>query len=66
MPFAHDFFDAIVSLDSYHYYGTDIGYLEFHILRHLSGEGRLESCRLHIQSKFRCRPQSIQETTGTG
>ena len=39
MPFAHDFFDAIVSLDSYHYYGTDFGYLEFHILRHLKRGG---------------------------
>ena len=41
MPFAHDFFDAIVSLDSYHYYGTDFGYLEFHILRHLKRGGQI-------------------------
>ncbi|HIM18385.1 MAG TPA: hypothetical protein EYM27_13225 [Dehalococcoidia bacterium] len=41
MPFAHDFFDAIVSLDSYHYYGTDFGYLEFHILRHLKRAGQI-------------------------
>ncbi|MCZ6887663.1 MAG: methyltransferase domain-containing protein [Gammaproteobacteria bacterium] len=29
LPFAHDFFDAIVSIDSYHYYGTDVHYLEY-------------------------------------
>jgi len=27
LPFAEDFFDAIVSLDSYHYFGTDLMYL---------------------------------------
>lgn len=27
LPFAHDFFDAIVSIDSYHYFGTDDLYL---------------------------------------
>ena len=29
LPFAHAFFDAIVSIDSYHYYGTDIRYLSY-------------------------------------
>jgi len=29
LPYAHEFFDAIVSLDSYHYYGTDDLYLEY-------------------------------------
>jgi cyclopropane fatty-acyl-phospholipid synthase-like methyltransferase len=27
LPFAAGFFDAIVSVDSFHYYGTDIRYL---------------------------------------
>lgn len=27
LPYAHEFFDAIVSIDSYHYYGTDALYL---------------------------------------
>ena len=39
--FAHDFFDAIVSLDSYHYYGTDVHYLEFHMLHHLKRGGQI-------------------------
>ena len=26
LPFADEFFDAIVSIDSYHYFGTDVHY----------------------------------------
>jgi len=33
MPFADNFFDAIVSMDSYHYFGTDVHYLEFYLLK---------------------------------
>ena len=29
LPFAHAFFDAIVSIDSFHYYGTDVRYLSY-------------------------------------
>ena len=29
LPFAHDFFDAIVSMDAYHYFGTDDLYLGY-------------------------------------
>lgn len=29
LPFAHGFFDAVVSMDSYHYYGTDVHYIEY-------------------------------------
>ena len=32
LPFAHEFFDAVVSVDSYHYFGTDPNYLEEHLL----------------------------------
>ncbi len=33
LPFAEEFFDAIVSLDSYHYFGTDVHYLESCLLK---------------------------------
>ena len=33
LPFAEEFFDAIISLDSYHYFGTDVHYLEFYLLK---------------------------------
>ena len=29
LPFAHEYFDALVSIDSYHYYGTDVRYLSY-------------------------------------
>ena len=29
LPFAHRFFDALVSIDSYHYFGTDVRYLSY-------------------------------------
>lgn len=32
LPFADDFFDAIVSIDSYHYFGLDPAYLGKHLL----------------------------------
>jgi len=41
IPFAEEFFDAIVSMDSYHYYGTDVHYLEFYLLKHLKHGGQL-------------------------
>lgn len=40
LPFADEFFDAIVSLDAYHYFGTDDMYLPT-LLRHLKVDGRL-------------------------
>ena len=40
LPYAEGFFDAIVSLDSYHYYGTDDLYLG-HILKFLRPGGQM-------------------------
>lgn len=41
LPFADDFFDAIVSVDSFHYFGTDVHYLEFHLLQFLKAGGQI-------------------------
>ncbi len=41
LPYADAFFDAIVSLDSYHYFGTDVHYLEFYMLKLLKPGGRI-------------------------
>ena len=41
LPFADEFFDAIVSLDSYHFFGTDVHYLEYHMLRFLKRGGQI-------------------------
>jgi SAM-dependent methyltransferase len=40
LPYAEEFFDAIVSLDSYHYYGTDDLYLPYFI-KFLKRGGRI-------------------------
>jgi len=40
LPYARGFFDAVVSLDSYHYYGTDERYLEY-IASFLKPGGRI-------------------------
>ena len=40
LPYAEEFFDAIVSLDSYHYYGTDSMYLNYFI-KFLKPGGRI-------------------------
>ena len=41
LPYADKFFDAIVSLDSFHYYGTDVHYLEFYLLKLLKPGGQI-------------------------
>ena len=41
IPFAEGYFDAIVSMDAFHYFGTDVHYLETHLLKHLKSGGRI-------------------------
>lgn len=41
LPFADCFFDAIISVDSFHYFGTDIHYLEFYLLKLLKIGGQI-------------------------
>ncbi len=40
LPYAEEFFDAIVSIDSYHYYGTDDLYLKYFV-RFLKPRGQI-------------------------
>ena len=41
LPYADEFFDAIVSLDSYHFFGTDVHHLEHHLLNLLKRGGQI-------------------------
>ncbi len=41
LPFAHEFFDAVVSIDSYNYFGRDQGYLDDHLLPLVKKGGEL-------------------------
>lgn len=39
LPFAHEFFDAVVSVDSYNYFGRDPEYLDAHLLPYVKSSG---------------------------
>ena len=41
LPFEHDFFDAVVSIDSYNYYGRDPRYLGERLLPYVKSGGRI-------------------------
>jgi len=41
LPYADQFFDAILSLDSLHYFATDVHYLEFYMLKLLKRGGQI-------------------------
>jgi len=41
LPFAPEFFDAVVSADAYHYFGTDEMYLGWHLLKHVRPGGQI-------------------------
>ncbi len=41
LPYSDRFFDAVVSLDAYHYFGTDVHYLEDHVLKLVQPGGRV-------------------------
>ena len=41
LPFANGFFDAMVSVDAYHYFGTDDLYLENHLARLVKSGGQM-------------------------
>jgi SAM-dependent methyltransferase len=51
LPFAENFFDAIVSFDSYSYYGTDDLYLSY-IIRFLKPGGKIGIVVPGLQSEF--------------
>jgi cyclopropane fatty-acyl-phospholipid synthase-like methyltransferase len=40
LPFAHGFFDAVVSIDAYHYFGTEILYLSY-LAQFVKPDGRI-------------------------
>ena len=55
LPFAEGFFDAIVSFDSYSYYGTDDLYLSY-IIRFLKPGGKIGIVVPGLQSEFSGSP----------
>ena len=51
LPFANDFFDAIISIDSYFYYGTDDTYLPY-LLRLVKPGGQLGIAGAAVLAEF--------------
>jgi len=41
LPYADDFFDAVISIDAYHYFGTEKDYLDRHCARLLKPGGQI-------------------------
>ena len=39
LPFAHDYFDAVISIDSFHYFGTEAGYLDNNLIPFVKADG---------------------------
>ena len=58
LPFADDFFDAIVSLDAYHYFGTDDLYLGSSFVKLLKPGGQLG---IHVPGLVRELPEELPE-----
>jgi SAM-dependent methyltransferase len=59
LPFAAEFFDAIVSIDSFCYYGTDDNYLSY-IARFLKPGGPLAIAGAAMIAEFEAVPEHLQ------
>lgn len=65
LPFAAEFFDAVFSVDSYQYYGTDDLYLGY-ILRFLRTGGRLALVMPAMKQEFDTPPEHLTRTLKSG
>lgn len=52
LPFAHDYFDAVLSIDSFHYYGAKPDYLDTHIVPLVKQNGILAVSVPGLQKEF--------------
>ncbi len=52
LPFAEEFFDMIISVDSYHYYGYEEGYLDKHLSPLLKKGGQISIGIPGLQKEF--------------
>ena len=56
LPFAESFFDAVVSMDAYHYFGTDDLYLGYHLIKFLKRGGAIGIVVPGIREEFEAVP----------
>ncbi len=52
LPFANNYFDAIISIDAYNYFGCEDGYLENHILPLVKKDGLIGIAVPGLQNEF--------------
>lgn len=60
LPFAADFFDAIVSIDSFYYYGTDDRYLSY-IARFVKPGGQIGIAGAGLTQEIQSLPRHLQD-----
>ncbi len=65
LPFADDFFDAIISIDAYQYFGTDVLYLGY-LLRFLKPGGHLGIVVPGVMQEFDEVPQHLSTPQENG
>lgn len=71
LPYPHEFFDALISIDAYHYFGTDDLYLAQHFLPVVRPGGQVGIVVPAVAEEFEGDPQPIspsdgERTTSTG
>ena len=60
LPFAKDFFDAIVSVDTYHYFGTDDYYLPY-LMQFLRKDGILGMVSPGLKQEIKKVPSTLEK-----
>lgn len=59
LPYANGFFDAIISVDSYHYYGTDENFMDAHLAPLLKSGGLLVLCIPGVKQEITDYPREF-------
>jgi SAM-dependent methyltransferase len=61
LPFADAFFDVVVSIDAYHYFGTDELYLAWHLARAVRPGGRIGIVVPGVTQELGAVPESLAD-----
>ncbi len=65
LPFAAEFFDVILSIDAYQYFGTDLLYLNY-LMRFLKPEGELGIVVPGLMQAFQTIPEHLAQPQSNG
>lgn len=59
LPFAKEFFDAVVSVDSYHYFGRDPDYMDHHLAPLVKNGGLIALCFPGLKQDLKSIPDEM-------